>query len=194
MKKFSKREGFTLIELLIVIVVIGILSAMMMLSSTEAVSSAKASTIVSDLRNLKTALTAWYVDNMSRIVKNKDTSKNDYCIDGITLPSDFIKAHPDEILKYLNAPGSVKLESKNSTTPGAYMIVALNLSKYWYVCYYVGDSNARIKEKLTSRAKTAGLLGAEQLGSNVTGGAADPMNGKIYNSNKFVAMLAFALE
>ena len=30
MKKFSRREGFTLIELLIVIVVIGILSAMMM--------------------------------------------------------------------------------------------------------------------------------------------------------------------
>ena len=191
MKNFSKREGFTLIELLIVIVVIGILSAMMMLSSTEAVSSAKASTIVSDLRNLKTALTAWYVDNMSRLVKKNNS---EYRIDNNTLPSDFIKAHPDEILKYLNAPGSVKLESKNSTTPGAYMIVALNLSKYWYVCYYVGDSNARIKEKLTSRAKTAGLLGADKLDSNVTGGAADPMNGKTYNSNKFVAMLAFALE
>ena len=33
------RKGFTLVELLIVIVVIGILSAMMMLSSTEAVTS-----------------------------------------------------------------------------------------------------------------------------------------------------------
>ncbi|MBQ3693835.1 MAG: type II secretion system protein, partial [Synergistaceae bacterium] len=34
--KNIKRKGFTLVELLIVIVVIGILSAMMMLSSTEA--------------------------------------------------------------------------------------------------------------------------------------------------------------
>ncbi len=46
----NKRRGFTLIELLIVIVVIGILAAMMMFSSTEAVSSAKASNIISNLR------------------------------------------------------------------------------------------------------------------------------------------------
>ncbi|MBQ7196413.1 MAG: type II secretion system protein, partial [Synergistaceae bacterium] len=32
--KNTKRSGFTLVELLIVIVVIGVLSAMMMLSST----------------------------------------------------------------------------------------------------------------------------------------------------------------
>ena len=54
-RKNIKRKGFTLVELLIVIVVIGILSAMMMLSSTEAVSSAKAARIVADLRNVKTA-------------------------------------------------------------------------------------------------------------------------------------------
>ena len=58
------RKGFTLVELLIVIVVIGILSAMMMLSSTEAVSSARAADIISDLRNLKTAALAWYADNL----------------------------------------------------------------------------------------------------------------------------------
>ena len=61
----NSRKGFTLVELLIVIVVIGVLSTMMMLSSTEAVSSAKASNIVSNLRNLKTAALAWYVDNLS---------------------------------------------------------------------------------------------------------------------------------
>ena len=54
------KKGFTLVELLIVIVVIGILSAMMMLSSTEAVSSAKVARIISDLTNWKKAVLAWY--------------------------------------------------------------------------------------------------------------------------------------
>ncbi|MBR0278540.1 MAG: type II secretion system protein, partial [Synergistaceae bacterium] len=64
--KSTKREGFTLVELLIVIVVIGILSAMMMLSSTEAVSSARANNIISNLRNLKTATLAFYVDSLDK--------------------------------------------------------------------------------------------------------------------------------
>ncbi|MBQ7666275.1 MAG: prepilin-type N-terminal cleavage/methylation domain-containing protein [Synergistaceae bacterium] len=65
--KNIKRKGFTLVELLIVIVVIGILSAMMMLSSMEAVTSAKASNIVSDLRNFKTAAMAMYVDHYDKM-------------------------------------------------------------------------------------------------------------------------------
>ena len=65
----SKRKGFTLVELLIVIVVIGVLSAMMMLSSTEAVTSAKAAKIISDMRVMKTAILEWYMDNMDRVGK-----------------------------------------------------------------------------------------------------------------------------
>ena len=67
MRSFSNRKGFTLVELLIVIVVIGVLSAMMMLSSTEAVSSAKAADIISNLRNLKTAVVSWYADNLDKV-------------------------------------------------------------------------------------------------------------------------------
>ena len=65
-----KNKGFTLVELLIVIVVIGILSAMMMLSSTEAVNSARAATIIADLSNLKKALMVWHTDNYDRIEHN----------------------------------------------------------------------------------------------------------------------------
>ena len=97
-----KRKGFTLVELLIVIVVIGVLSTMMMLSSTEAVSSAKAATIISNLRNLKTATLAWYADNLDRVVKDS----NGYQINtnGTKQKIDnFARDHADEILKYLNA-------------------------------------------------------------------------------------------
>jgi len=52
---FSKRQGFTLVELLIVIIVIGILAGGMMLASGSATDSAKASTLISELRNAKAA-------------------------------------------------------------------------------------------------------------------------------------------
>ena len=65
--KSSRRRAFTLVELLIAIVVVGVLAAMMMLSSTEAVSSAKAAKIISDMRKLKTAAISWYTDNMDMI-------------------------------------------------------------------------------------------------------------------------------
>ena len=68
MKKRAKLKGFTLVELLIVIVVIGVLSAMMMLSSTEAVSSAKAAKVINNLRQLKTAALSWYMDNYDKVI------------------------------------------------------------------------------------------------------------------------------
>ena len=43
---------------------------MMMLSSTEAVSSAKAADIISNMRNIKTATLAWYADNLDKINAN----------------------------------------------------------------------------------------------------------------------------
>ncbi|MBQ7595011.1 MAG: type II secretion system protein [Synergistaceae bacterium] len=158
-----KRKGFTLVELLIVIVVIGVLSTMMMLSSTEAVSSAKAATIISNLRNLKTATLAWYADNLDRVVKDS----NGYQINtnGTKQKIDnFARDHADEILKYLNAENSIKLKNpeSNKGTVGAYVLHDVDQKKgIWLAGYKLfndtKDADTRLVEKLAARASAVGL-------------------------------------
>ena len=55
-----RRIGFTLVELLIVIFVIGMLASFMMLSIVSTSDSAKASIVVSNLRNVKAAGLLWF--------------------------------------------------------------------------------------------------------------------------------------
>ncbi len=119
-----KRKGFTLVELLIVIVVIGILSAMMMLSSTEAVTSAKAAKVLADMRNIKTAVLSWYTDNYDKVVKDSSGKYKIYLNHDKTGESaylgDYLKLGngegKTEILKYLNGGSNVAFNPHNSLT------------------------------------------------------------------------------
>lgn len=139
MKHEMKRKGFTLVELLIVIVVIGILSAMMMLSSTEAVTSARANNIISNLRNLKTAALALYVDKLDNW-------------EGTTAALPKI----DDVKGYMGSSGA------NDYTD---YVIAFNdtakpiADKSWYIVYNFGTGNdvSRVKEKLAGRATSTGL-------------------------------------
>ena len=140
MKCNMKRKGFTLVELLIVIVVIGILSAMMMLSSTEAVTSAQASNIISNLRNLKTAALAMYVDKLDYAGNLADGN----CTGGTSTGSF------DTVIKYLNTGNGA-----SNTSYNGYGVV--KSSNEWYVYYNVTDT--RVQEKLVGRAKSVGLCG-----------------------------------
>lgn len=142
------RKGFTLVELLIVIVVIGILSAMMMLSSTEATTSAKASNIISNMRNIKTATLAWYTDNIDTVTATPSTLPKIQSTSG----------QKDGVDVYLNG------EKNPEITGGAYSIEKGNDDK-WYVTYDIAKSNTtaeqtKIKEKLKGRAKSVGLVNA----------------------------------
>ena len=153
-----KRRGFTLVELLIVIVVIGVLSAMMMLSSTEAVTSARASNIVSNLRNLKTAATAMYVDRMDYPTLTDGL----YTGQGKSI---------DVAVKYMNNGASsggtsdANLNNYGMTTVGT----------KWYV--YVSGVAENVQTKLKGRAQSVGLVtipsetGATSVTSPYNGGS-----------------------
>lgn len=151
MKRNMKRKGFTLVELLIVIVVIGILSAMMMLSSTEAVTSAKASNIVSNFRNLKTAALSLYVDSLD-MWKDSTTAEATLTGAGEAQGINLIKG-------YLNngSDGDFTVYGvdvqNNSTITNETQTLA---EKSWYLKCKVDDT--RVREKLVGRAKSVGLL------------------------------------
>ncbi len=157
MKNFSKRKGFTLVELLIVIVVIGVLSAMMMLSSTEAVSSAKASNIISNLRNLKTAVLSWYADNLDKVQADGRVKIGD--------TTDPIQEWTDAqlgISKYFSNGDSVpygNTETKGDN--GFYCIYDAggNNRTTWYVGYrFDTKTEAAVKEKVKARKDSLGLI------------------------------------
>ena len=59
---FTDERGFTLVELLIVILVIGILAGYMMLVAGAGADKARATKIVSDMRNIKAAALLKYSD------------------------------------------------------------------------------------------------------------------------------------
>ena len=197
MKKYSdssKRKGFTLVELLIVIVVIGILSAMMMLSSTEAVTSAKASNIVSNLRNLKTAALAYYTDNIDYFSETKDgkPNGNPLLISGSYNESKKDPKIPEPtkyVIDYLN---------NGQTLPdaGDYNIIADSTTGSWYlICTITGTTQEteRIQEKLKGRASSVGLLNATSASTVTTttgsGEDATTTGGETYDGTKnFVAI------
>ena len=159
-----KRVGFTLVELLIVIVVIGVLAAMMMFSSTEAVSSAKAARVISDLTVLKKAVTSWYTDNYERVVKqyNGGLKRDEYLVKAGNSAYHlgvFAKEHggEKEFVKYLGNSNKIKLTKDNSTKQGEYLLATEG--NQWFVGYDVGD-DTRLREKIAGKAKSNMLQGA----------------------------------
>ena len=152
MKKL--RKGFTLMELLIVITVLGALAAMMSISSGEAMSSAKAGTIISNLRNFATAANEFYFDNMNSLYTAGQLSE----------------ANLTEIKLYMN------LGANTSDVPESkldnYYVLTADASKApaevdWYVGYKFPESGAAgaadaevIKAKLVNRASNIGLYGS----------------------------------
>ena len=190
----NKRRGFTLIELLIVIVVIGILATMMMVSSTEVVTSAKVSNVISNLRNLRTAITAWYLENTDKIEKGSTKAylvrwstayqKNDKNLapvqelwdsrvkrNGNIIDSSTFKS---QILRYMENPDRVTATNRkqqnnnNDSVYGGYVLEdngGNEKRSQWFIGYVV--DNDSMKKKFAGRAKSLGLLQENKKNSKI---------------------------
>ena len=161
LQRLKHKKGFTLVELLIVIVVIGILSAMMMLSSTEAVTSAKAAAIISDLRNHKTAALSWFADNLEEV---------EQMTSGFALSTDVIH-------KYMGSDGR----------EGYYFTSESDANESgWYVWCEIPDTN--VGAKLKARANSVGLASANNV-TNGGNNPSDIKSGDDFDAtNDFVGM------
>ena len=145
----NKHKGFTLIELLIVIVVMGILASMMMLSSSESVSTARASNIITNLRNFSMAAMALYTDSMDTFGKNPGTLKDDS--DRLT---ELVKSR-------MHNQGDIP-------DVGKYKVVnneedSTNKLYTWWAGYDLDSENSRVKEKLAGRANSAKLCESDSI-------------------------------
>ena len=67
------RKGFTLVELLIVIAILATLSGAMLVASGSATAAAKASTIYTNIGNIKTAATLYQLQEGNRFKESKIT-------------------------------------------------------------------------------------------------------------------------
>lgn len=165
-----RRRGFTLTELLIVIIIIVILAGMMTLSSNEAATSAKATKIINNLENLRTATTAWYVDNRDKVITASTSEAGQVKIIGHSPETRPIQEWPDSILgisSYLSGPAfSINENDKTSTRGYNTKLFQGNYGVYdageprttWYVGYHFTDTEDKVRDKVKLRAESLGLV------------------------------------
>ena len=178
MKKFSRRKGFTLVELTIIFAVISVLAAAMMLSSTEAVVTAKAAKIISDMNLIKRATMSWYMENRKLLKFAGGTSG--YKVNGNTELHEYLKENSDELKDYFSGnalaintgPGNyqdTKNNNKYYAPLGGYAVYMGKSNTVCYVVYKISENNkaseeTRLKEKLQAKAKQAGLISYKYAG------------------------------
>ncbi|MBQ6775320.1 MAG: prepilin-type N-terminal cleavage/methylation domain-containing protein [Synergistaceae bacterium] len=146
------KAGFTLVEVMIVIFALGVLSAMIMISSSEAVATAKATKILNDMTQIKLAVIQWYRENPYKVGTDGKV--------GTQTLGDYFKTDKGkaELMKHIDST-SISL---NDDAVGSYTVNTSNNGKtiYWYVAYKVHDGSNKdesLMNKLEAKAATADL-------------------------------------
>ena len=144
------RKGFTLVELLIVIAVLGSLSGMMMQASSDAVDSADAAKILSNLQSLKVAAMEMYIE------EPLVAAKTSIAFNDATAVSD---SDTRTIAQVLGAYLGKKADALAAEGAAAKYGLVGNTT-HWYVVYkFDANDNAAVKAKLAAKAKEADLFG-----------------------------------
>ncbi|MBQ6971080.1 MAG: type II secretion system protein [Synergistaceae bacterium] len=148
------RKGFTLIELLIVVAILSSLAAMFGLASSDSVNSAKAASVVANLKVMKTAAMALYIDDP--II---DTGVEQKSISNYTMPNAETDLGRAVLAEYMGTTSEAlwKAGYRFVGTPEA-----------WYVCYFINADviNASVKEKWQAMSADAALYGASSLAAD----------------------------
>ncbi len=198
-----KRKAFTLAELLIVIVVIGVLSTMMLFSSTSFLSSSRATKIIADLTTFKRALIHFYVDNHDKVKRNKNgLYLLDNAVFGVQTMGDLMKQKPYLVTRYIDNSQN-KFDKDNysvNSKPGTYRFEdsgQVNNRKSWFIAYTLTPSelSSGVGEKLAKKASFLKLYSSQgTTGSNKEGVNAKKVDIKSYNGEERVWMKVLDLE
>lgn len=132
------RRGMSLVELLIVIVIIAVLAGAMLLSSGSASDTAKATTIISNLRGLKTACVMLFEDSKDQMQQLAGTLDSNISI----------------LSKYMDNPEQFKEDGN--------LYGLIELGNQWWVSCVMLNSEPGVKGKLAAKASSLGLFGAAQ--------------------------------
>ena len=135
----TKRNGFIVIEIVIISVITILIGGVLFLMDRDASSSAQASRIINNFRNLKTAAVMWQNDNRNHA---SHSTHNRH-----------------EIMKYLKERTPLKL-AEDDSEQGSYMLRLTDDGKSLYIGYELTNNKA-IKTKLTAKAESAELLGSD---------------------------------
>ena len=179
----NKYKGFTLVELMIVLVVIGVLSIMIMFSSSEAVDSANATKIINNLGAFQRAGLAYYNDNMDTINKDPSKYKPDLDGEGRTILKYFDKSLADDSQALKKRADELKKE-------GYAFKWGFNSSKRqtrWYITYTFKKDENGVKNKFAGRAKSLKLLGyvdEKSYAPDTLGDTEEPSSSLLYDGTQ----------
>ena len=122
---------------------------------TDAVNSAKASNIISNLRNLKTGAVSWYDNNKHRISllngKYILDGNAEHTLDQLVVSDDFMLY----VMSYNHNPASNQFPA----SLGSYTFNVLNDGLY--VGYIFGKDDYKIRAKISGRAASIGLVNSD---------------------------------